>query len=129
MPASDVLPSPGGPANSRWSAGWSRFERGLDDDPQVLGQLALADELGQGAGPQPGLVGLLGRAATGSTGRDRRRRSTARPARRRAAGQHLLAGLGRHRLRASSRRAVRTSSSTGASSSTASRAPAISSGP
>ncbi len=61
MPASDVLPSPGGPANSRWSAGWLALEGRLDHDAQVLGQLALADELGEGPGTEPGLVGLLGR--------------------------------------------------------------------
>ncbi len=125
MPASDVLPSPGGPAKSRWSAGWSRLTRRLDDDPQVLGELALADELGERARSQPDLVGLLGRCGLGID---------------RAGGLALDPGV--HgagpstSLRASGVTAgaparaghARTSSSTGASPSTASRAPAISSG-
>ena len=60
MPASVVLPSPGGPANSRWSADWPAPARRLEHDRQVLLELALADELGQRARPQPGLDDLLG---------------------------------------------------------------------
>ena len=37
------------------------LEGRLDDDLQVFGELALSDELGQGARAQSGLVGLLGR--------------------------------------------------------------------
>ena len=93
MPASEVLPRPGGPANSRWSAGCSPLERRLDDDPEVLGQLALPDELVEGPGAEAGLLRLLGRRRH----RDRRpdaaaRRSVAGVDRRRA-GQHLAAGL------------------------------------
>ena len=100
MPASEVLPSPGGPANSRWSAGWSRLTRRLDDDLEVLGELSLPDELVQGARAQPGLVGLLGgsghridrpdaavrRVSDGPAVVPGRGASTSRP------------GVGRHRL-------------------------------
>ena len=55
MPASVVLPSPGGPANSRWSAAWPAPAGRLEDDREVLLQLALADELVERAGPQAGL--------------------------------------------------------------------------
>ena len=110
------------------------LERRLDDDLQVFGQLALADELAERARSQSGLVGLLGRrghrvhrprrvAFDGSVDGPSDSGSGV------TAGQHLLAGVGRHRSRTSSRRAVRTSSSTGASSSTDSSAPLISSGP
>ena len=101
------------------------LERRLDDDAQVLGQLALADELVEGPGPEAGLVRLLGRGRhrvqlAGRLALD----AGVHPGR----GQHLLAGVRAHRFRTSSRRALRTSSSTGASASAASSAPAISSG-
>ena len=59
MPASVVLPSPGGPANSRWSTAWPRRRAASMTISQVLLQLALADELGEPAGPQAGLDGVL----------------------------------------------------------------------
>ena len=59
MPASVVLPSPGGPANSRWSAAWPRRRAASRMIAEVLLQLALADELVEAAGPQPGVLDLL----------------------------------------------------------------------
>ena len=60
IPASDVLPRPGGPAKRMWSTGWRRWRGRLQHDPQVLDQLRLPDELGQRPGPQPDLLGLFG---------------------------------------------------------------------
>ena len=77
MPASEVLPSPGGPAKSRWSTGWPRRRAASQDDVQVLDQLGLPDELGQRAGVAAGLFGLLGR--TGHRVHRRPRRSGSAP--------------------------------------------------
>ncbi len=63
MPASVVLPSPGGPANSRWSTAWPRRRAASSTIAEVLLQLALADELGEQPRPQPGLDDVLGVAA------------------------------------------------------------------
>ena len=60
MPASVVLPSPGGPANSRWSTAWPRRRAASMTIAEVLLQLALADELGEAARPQPDLDDVLG---------------------------------------------------------------------
>ena len=63
MLASVVLPRPGGPAKSRWSAACDD-ERSAEHDPKMPFQLGLADELRQRLGPQPGFVeqqaGILG---------------------------------------------------------------------
>ena len=115
--------------------GWRRASGRLDDDAQVLGELALADELVEGAGPEAGLLGLLGRRRHRVDGPVVGSQATdvgavvdtdgGRPS-----GRPAPPGAPRgHRLRASSRSAERTSSSTGTSSSTASSAPRISSGP
>ena len=48
MLASEVLPSPGGPASRTWSSGSPRRARRLDEDPELLGHLDLVDEVGQG---------------------------------------------------------------------------------
>ena len=53
MPASVVLPSPGGPANSRWSTAWPRRRAASSTIAEVLLQLALADELGERRGRSP----------------------------------------------------------------------------
>ena len=52
MPASVVLPSPGGPAKSRWSTAWPRCGPPRARS-QVLLELALADELGERRGRSP----------------------------------------------------------------------------
>ena len=59
MPASVVLPSPGGPANSRWSTAWPRRRAASMTIAEVLLELALADELGEQPRPQPGLDDVL----------------------------------------------------------------------
>ncbi len=114
------------------------FPGRLDDDAEVLGELALPHELVEGAGTEPGVLRLLGRPDVRIDGPDPTRGpSLRRPgggvagprSRRHTVGQHFAPGLGRHRFRASWRRAVRTISSTGSSSSTTSITPRISSGP
>ena len=124
-PGQRRLAEAGWPGEEQVVGGLVALQRGLEDDAEVFGQLALADELAEGAGAQPRLVGLLGR---GGLGVDRTVRLPLDPGVHAEGGEHLLAGVRGHRLRTSSRRAPRTSSSTGASPSTASRAPAISSG-
>ena len=47
MWASEVLPRPGGPASSTWSSGSPRRRARLDEDPELLGDLDLIDEVGQ----------------------------------------------------------------------------------
>ena len=55
MPARVVLPRPGGPANSRWSAAWPRRRAASRMIAEVLLELGLADELVEraGAGGRP----------------------------------------------------------------------------
>ena len=60
IPDRVVLPSPGGPAKSRWSAAWPR-PRGGEQDLEVLLQPRLADELVEAARPEAGLLGRLDR--------------------------------------------------------------------
>ena len=106
------------------------LQGGFDDDLQMLGELPLADELGQCPGPQAGVLGLLGRCRLGIDRSDLV--AGADPGTGKVgslAGQYLSSRLGGHRLRANSRSAERTISSTGPSSSTASSAARISSGP
>ena len=77
MPASDVLPSPGGPAKRRWSDGLAATPRRLEDDREVPDQL--------GAVPRT-RVSVLGRSAASPALLARRRpgrRRCAPPARRR----------------------------------------------
>ena len=113
------------------------FQRRLDDDAEVLGELALPDELVEGARPEPGVLRLLGRPDLRIDGPDPTRPSVGCPrdpvgrcrGRRHAVRQHLASRLGRHRFRASWRSALRTISSTGSSSSTTSITSRISSGP
>ena len=52
MWASDVLPSPGGPASSTWSSGSPRRLRGLDEDRELSRHLLLVDELLEARGAQ-----------------------------------------------------------------------------
>ena len=73
MPASVVLPSPGGPANSRWSTAWFRAARRLEDDREVFLEL--------GAGRRT----RRGRGAAGPLRPRGRRPSRRRAARRRRA--------------------------------------------
>ena len=49
MPASVVLPRPGGPANSTWSTAWPRLPRRGEHDLEVLAQARLADEVVEAA--------------------------------------------------------------------------------
>ena len=65
MPASVVLPSPGGPANSRWSTAWPRSRAAPEHDLEVLLQPGLADELVEAPRPQRGLLGRLDRIGLG----------------------------------------------------------------
>ena len=87
MPASDVLPRPGRPGEQQMVDGLLAPAGRLEDDLEVLGQLRLSEELLEMPGPEPGLVGELGRvgervhrAAPG------RRRSPPRPGVARAVG-------------------------------------------
>ncbi len=74
------------------------LQGGLDDDLQVLGQLTLAHELGQRAGPQAGLFDLVGghRPRIDRSGSGRRWPQIRRPGRRsrrqptRPTGPHVL---------------------------------------
>ena len=103
MPASVVLPSPGGPANSRWSTGWPRLRGRLEHDRQVLLQLALADELGEAPRPQPGLDDLLG------VGGRRRGRGTRHARRAPSSFERVAQQRRRHRRSAAARAARRGS--------------------
>ena len=53
-----VFPSPGGPANSTWSSGSATLLGSLDEDPEVLLQFLLPDELVERARPERRLVVL-----------------------------------------------------------------------
>ena len=118
MPASDVFPSPGGPANSRWSTGWFRLRAASITICRCSVSWPLADELRQGPRPQSGVLGLLGRRRHRIDRTDVVRSIPTGPGIVGGVrGQHFASGLGGHRLRASSRRAERTSSSTDPSSS------------
>ena len=59
MPASVVLPRPGGPAKQQVVDGLAAPAGRLEDDAEVLLQLALADEVGEAAGPQADLDDVL----------------------------------------------------------------------
>ena len=61
MPDSVVLPRPGGPANSRWSAAWPRPRAAASMISRCSLQARLADELVEPARPERGLLGLLDR--------------------------------------------------------------------
>ena len=74
MPASVVLPSPGGPAKSRWSAAWPRRRAASSMMSRCSFSSRLADELVEAARPQAGLLGRLARV--------RRARTAGRAARR-----------------------------------------------
>ena len=67
--ASEVLPSPGGPASRTWSSASPRPLRRVERDPELLLDALLADELGERAGPE--------RAARAPPRRRRRRRARA----------------------------------------------------
>ena len=54
-----VLPRPGGPKNSTWSSASRAALRRLDEDPQIVAQLALADELVERQRAQRGLGRVL----------------------------------------------------------------------
>ena len=47
MCASEVLPSPGGPASRTWSSGSPRRRGRLDEDRELVGDLLLVDEVGE----------------------------------------------------------------------------------
>ncbi len=129
MPASDVLPRPGGPANSRWSTGCSRRRAASStisrcsvswgcplNSSRCRGRrrASSASSAGSGSG-FTGRAGLVGPGGAGEVRRVRGRR------------QHLAPAV--HRAPASSRSAWRSSSSTVPSSWPLSRARRISSGP
>ena len=116
------LAQPGGPANSRWSAGWSRLRAASMTMPRCSVSWAWPTNSSRVRGRRPASSASSAGSATGSTARAGSRSTRVGVRHRAGAGQHLLAGLGAHRLRTSSRRAARTSSSTGASPSTASSA-------
>ena len=59
MPASEVLPSPGGPANSTWSTAWPRWLAAASMISRCSLQPRLADELVEPARAQRRLLGLL----------------------------------------------------------------------
>ena len=59
MPARRGLAEAGRPGEQQVVDGLAAPAGGLEDDRQVLLQLALADELVEPAGPQAGVVGLL----------------------------------------------------------------------
>ena len=59
MPASVVLPSPGGPAKQQVIDRLAAAARRLEHDREVFLELALADEFGEGARSQSGLDHLL----------------------------------------------------------------------
>ena len=54
------LAQSGRPGKEQVVGGLLPLEGGLDHDPEVLGELSLAHELRECAGPQAGVVGLLG---------------------------------------------------------------------
>ena len=56
MRQSVVLPSPGGPSSRMWSSGSPRCLAACDEDPEVLLERLLPDELVERAGPERGLV-------------------------------------------------------------------------
>ena len=61
IPASVVFPRPGRAGEEEVVGGLAPLAGGAEDDLEVLPQRRLADELGQTAGPQRRLLGLLGR--------------------------------------------------------------------
>ena len=65
IPASVVLPRPGGPASSTWSTACPRCLAAVEHDLEVLAQARLADELVETARPQRGLFGDLAGSASG----------------------------------------------------------------
>ena len=64
IPASVVLPSPGGPKNRTWSSASPRDLGGVDEDAEILARALLADEFVERLGPKRG-VGVLGLALGG----------------------------------------------------------------
>ena len=71
IPASVVLPSPGGPKNSTWSSASPRALGGVDEHAQILARALLADELVEALRPKRGvgvLGGALGRGDAGGVG-------------------------------------------------------------
>ena len=65
MPASDVLPRPGGPASSTWSSGSPRAQRRLDRQRELLLDLVLPDEVLEPLGAQRAVEVLLGELLRG----------------------------------------------------------------
>ena len=122
IPASEVLPSPGGPANSRWSAGWRPPPGRLQHDLEMLLELGLADELGQPPGPEGDLLGGFHRVGGGRHRPIRASLSAAAP----CSGSRSARPIG---LPASSRRARRIWSSRAPSAGRRARAWRISSAP
>ena len=59
MPGQRGLAEPGRAGEQQVVGGLAPPAGGLEDDRQVLLQLALADELGEAAGPQAGVLDLL----------------------------------------------------------------------
>ena len=78
MPASVVLPSPGGPANSRWSTVWFALAGRLEHDREVFLELALADELVERPRSQTGFDARVRRRVAPIVGGDVGRRSDVR---------------------------------------------------
>ena len=82
MPASDVLPRPGGPGEQHVVARLAARPGGLEEDRELLLDLLLADELGQVARPQRAVELLLARRHEGvGDPRARSPRSPAAPGR------------------------------------------------
>ena len=75
MWASEVLPSPGGPASRTWSSGSLAPARGLDEDLELAGDLLLVDEVGEPPRAQRAVELLVAAARRRRPSADRARRS------------------------------------------------------
>ena len=112
--ASEVLPSPGGPASSTWSSASPRAAGRLDRDRELLAQLRLPDELLEAPRPQRHLelvLGARGRASGSARASLTARRPPRRVARSAAAEQLLGASRPRRRRAAARPPAARSPSS------------------
>ena len=119
MPASVVLPSPGGPANSRWSAAWPRRRAASRMIVRCSLSSAWPTKSSSGRGRRPPLVGDLGvdlgrRQASGSSSSSRIGDLRSSPAHGQAL-QRLLQQRRRHRRRRRAARAARRGSRRGRS--------------
>ena len=96
IPARDVLPSPGGPANRDVVHGLASLTRRLQHDRQMLDQFGLPEELRERPGPEPDFLGFFGTVRSGriddsfNRGRARTRSGLGF----RVHGQHLPPGAG-----------------------------------